>query len=758
VTGPEAKEVDLGLLLGAENVGSLAIKCLPGKTHWRGIPAIIDWRGSPDAPEGQSPVQLLEDVEYRFEANTELAGPLLLDPTEVFDADSPGALTGRLKPGRNTGTIFASLLAESGAVVAKADFEVRSRKLGYMDEYRWMLERITGEVAETVMHRFSASTQRFVPTAAGSPETIYQRFALIKAFLESDSFDNAISLILQRPHSEHFAETEPVHPGRGMKPGRALMKSLSSPGQRLSTGSRRIAGLTSLPASVDRVRHLETVDTVPNRFILHVLVYWRSTASSVRLALSGDGSPSAVRGVREAAAVEERLTAVIGSPLMKGVGVLEAFPAGNQVLQRREGYRDVLRAFLQGEVAATIDWDGGEDVFSAGLRDVATLYEFWVYFELARVLGEVLGEPLDLSDLFTVGHNRLDLQLKRGKRSRLRGGTRRRNRELSVSLFFNRQYKSDSWTEPVRPDCSIEFEVVGQSHGSTRLHFDAKYRVQYLKDILIDADTESASGGEDSPESAKSEDLLKMHAYRDAVRRTAGAYVLYPGSDENPEKNLAKYHEILPGIGAFVLRPTSDGRGAGPGVSALAEFLDNVVDHLASRGTSRERSGFWEDVSYAGWGARNEVRVDEMVDDHKPPSDIPVLLGFVKSEDHLNWIRRTELYNLRADDRHGSVHLRSPEVAPEIVVLYNPRWHEAEIRRTTGFVLPRTRVQLVESGYPEPRGDQYLCLELGGSIDLLGLSCSLASSMARVGRSRAEWAAPRIVTLLDIQVAASNPA
>ena len=30
---------------------------------------------------------------------------------------------------------------------------------------------------------------------------------------------------------------------------------------------------------------------------------------------------------------------------------------------------------------------------------------------------------------------------------------------------------------------------------------------------------------------SRREDLLKMHAYRDAIRRTAGAYVLFPGNE-----------------------------------------------------------------------------------------------------------------------------------------------------------------------------------------------------------------------------------
>ena len=752
--GDAAGEVELDL--ETTSVGCLRISCLPGKRYWRDMPALVDWRGSSEAPDGQSPVQLLEDVEYRFEAEVDVAGRLTLEPRDVFDPDSPNGLTGRVKPGRHTGTVFVSLIDELGLEVGRTDFEVRARKLGYMDEYRWMLERIAEDTAESIMHRFSAGTHRFVPMTAGSPETIYQRFALIKAFLESDQFDEAVSLILRRPHVEYFVETEQVHPGRGLRPGRAMIRSIAGPGARVSTGTRQIAGLTTLPATVGRVSHYESVDTVPNRFVLHVLNSWRSTAASVRLALSNQQTPSAVRGVREAVAVEERLTAIIGSPLMQKVGLLETFPAGNQVLQRREGYRDVFRAFLQGEVAAALEWAGGEDVFSAGLRDVATLYEYWVYFELARIVGDVLGEPMNLSELFSVGEDRLSLELKRGRKSELRGRTERRNREIRVSLFFNRQFQSQSWTEPVRPDCSLEFLVVGQGSQPTRLHFDAKYRVKELAEILRGPDEKLVESEESDGSSTKaqSQDLLKMHAYRDAVRRTAGAYVLYPGTDDNPERKLPKYHEVLPGIGAFVLRPTSDGRGAGPGVGALAQFIDDVIDHLAARGTSRERSGYWEETSYEGWSEKkSEIRVDAVLLSQRPPADVPVLLGFVRNEAHRQWIRTTGLYNLRSDGRRGSVGVRSPELSVDLVVLYNPDWDEVEVFAATGFVALKTKDQMMESGYPDPGSDHYLCLELGGPVDAIMLAGSTAASLAREGRVRPEWGAPRVVSWLDIQLA-----
>ena len=83
--------------------------------------------------------------------------------------------------------------------------------------------------------------------------------------------------------------------------------------------------------------------------------------------------------------------------------------------------------------------------------------------------------------------------------------------------------------------------------------------------------------------------LLKMHAYRDAIRRTAGAYVLFPGNDSvSPYR---EFQEVLPGLGAFVLRPASSPSESGR--TAIEKFLSDVVDHVADRATQHERDRFW---------------------------------------------------------------------------------------------------------------------------------------------------------------------
>ena len=41
------------------------------------------------------------------------------------------------------------------------------------------------------------------------------------------------------------------------------------------------------------------------------------------------------------------------------------------------------------ELAAKLIWSGGEAVYGAGKKDIATLYEYWVFFKLLDLFQEL---------------------------------------------------------------------------------------------------------------------------------------------------------------------------------------------------------------------------------------------------------------------------------------------------------------------------------------------------------------------------------
>src|SRR6185295_10442640 len=86
------------------------------------------------------PIQLLEGVEYRYNIACDGADDrVTTSRPELFEADNKTGLSGRLRPGLHVGTVPIAVLYD-GAKVGEVAFEVRSRKLGYLNEFRWMLK------------------------------------------------------------------------------------------------------------------------------------------------------------------------------------------------------------------------------------------------------------------------------------------------------------------------------------------------------------------------------------------------------------------------------------------------------------------------------------------------------------------------------------------------------------------------------------------------------------------------------------------
>jgi hypothetical protein len=169
---------------------------------------------------------------------------------------------------------------------------------------------------------------------------------------------------------------------------------------------------------------------------------------------------------------------------------------------------------------------------------------------------------------------------------------------------------------------------------------------------------------------AKYADLLKMHAYRDAIRRSGGAYVLYPGNagDGQRFEEFGGFHEVLPGLGAFAIRPRDDGTGEGLG--EVRKFLDDVVEHLANRTTERERVSFHVGESYmlhedpVHCGSLELPERDSLGGDYRapPPAEHYVVVAWYNSPEQLAWTRRKGIAIVRLGRRPGSWHV-PPEIA-----------------------------------------------------------------------------------------------
>lgn len=728
-------------------VGELLIANLPGRQDMA-FPA----RGD---------VALREAGVYRYEIFTDTTN-VAVEPGELFDPDDASCKRGRLCPGQAVGRLRIQVVDLPTGLKATTDIDVLAVKLDHETEYRQMLTDISSFAAEAVLQGFAPTLLDLAPSELPA-ELLYLRFAMIAAYLRDPSFEAAIARVTSQPHRTWVAEQEIRPIGSSFPAGGAFRRAVRAPGRRVPWvgGS---AALASLPAALTRDRTEASVDNSANQFIKFALERWRAVALELLDALSAP--PQRVesgplrRGQQIAADVGAQLDEYLAHPLFEEVSSLRRMPTSDQVLLKRAGYREVFRTFAVTESGPTVRIDRKDmtDVFAASQRNIATLYEFWCFLAVVDSLGRVCGKE-QTAGAFTVARDGTSMTLRAGRTSKLSWSVRRGGRPLRVDAFFNRTFdggndRRGSWSQAMRPDCSVRIRPEGNtpSRVTTQelavwLHFDAKYRVDNLLAQLTSAPASDESSCEPTISGGvKRDDLLKMHAYRDAISRTAGAYVLYPGSEIKNIRRHPGFNEMLPGLGAFPLRPSSDGLASSS--QALDQFLSDVLMHAASQVTRDERQRFWTaTVNRKGEPTLVSSLTTDFLDE--PPADTDVLLGFVRNVEHRLWIEQKGQYNIRAGDRAGAVEMGGRELGAKLILLYENRNDALHVARAAKVMRwrPATAADLISTGYPDPRGPLYFVADLEfvehlptwtDSIDLALLTANVRNG------------APHVVTWWDV--------
>lgn len=694
---------------GGRAQACLIIRLLPKSSQ--NPPPLLDCRDDVERDLSVPPVQLLEAHEYRYEWQIDGATDgVVTEPEEIFQPDTEDGLQGRLRPGLSTGTLRVVLRTDA-AVIAETELEVRSRKLAYRSEYRWMLRDIAGQMAELLMRQFAASAALFKPDSTRDAVTLYERFEFLRALLASEAIGRAFQEVVRRPHVAWEDRNERVPAGQPLRASAQVGRSVARYGSRVVWPQGR---LPSLPREIEIRRTQATTDTAPNRFVRFALERWRQVVADIELQLGRHGAAaSGQRAQREISSALEALDQLLNSELLKGVGALVQFPSDDQVLHRRAGYREIFRAYLEFELAAMLSWVRDESSYAAGQRDVAQLYEYWAFIQLALLIAGVVGLSFDISAVLEVRSGGLSIGLRNGRQTVLRGSVERHGRRLNVEFCFNRTFAAGhgSWTVPMRPDYSLIISAADE-HGAdvdpVILHFDAKYRVNAIQELFGQAEIAGAEQAGLIRQGAKRADLIKMHAYRDAIHRSAGAYIIYPG-DDSPKNNpqYMEYRELLPGLGAFVLRPSASGEVAG--TATLSAFISDVLDHVAHRFSRHERGRRLIEETFRSYGPG-----EQQFFPHGPPhDDTGVLLGYVKSEAHWTWIQHSLSYNVRTQERRGGVAEHADLLYSQLLVLYGPSIDIVAIARVVSGPRRISQVEMQAGGYPGPRGD-YLCVHLSG--------------------------------------------
>lgn len=560
-------------------------------------------------------------------------------------------------------------------------FEIQTRKFDFHGEYRAMVEEIADHCQQLLLEWDSPTSFNMIADSEKRRRTLLEQFLFLRHVLGNDRLGLYLEEIGGRPHVALRTEREwrPASLANSPRFASDPLRHSRDWSHGAPKTCFQIGGIS--PGELLHERRFESYDTPPNRFIKFALSAFTEVCEEVLHQFDDKRGTAWL----EAAEMRETLDIFLAKSFFTEVSSLQRLPLENQTLQKREGYRDILRAWLMLDTAAKLDWPGRDEAYDGTNRDAATLYEFWLYFAMRRVLSSRMG-MLDLHRetegagntkpflaISTKGERQVNLSQGEASISRYRW-TSSDGEELGVHLFYNRTFSYErspvvagTYSRQFRPDYTLVFfpaeylraakwdkaEELAEVDGRIGyLHFDAKFRIETVEDVFGEKGCEALNeehAQTKTSDTYKRGDLYKMHTYNDAIRRTAGSYVLYPGREGVARTDFPRYEEVVPGVGAFRMRP-GDTKHREECEKALSDFIADVLTHHGNRFTRNYRIRHWthttlqETPPVGSLYSKPHPRVNE------PLEDALCVLGYVRPGE-AGFVRRRGMFYFYAVDK-----------------------------------------------------------------------------------------------------------
>lgn len=424
------------------------------------------------------------------------------------------------------------------------DLKIRvvSRKLTRAQFYSLLSE--VGDFFAGLPFSYRGGQGGFKKIGEYSNPVLYHVFCWLLSLMDKGIIKEAVQTVIYNPHITYFKEGKmyQVERARRVSP-KTFSVMLREPRELVKPPVSSRIHDTALSYHLGRYFpenvYLETlqgtIDNRENAFIKYFLGYCLGIATKFIEKFNDD-----LVLCKKAKVLEKSLEKILKMPFFLGISQLREIPFSSQVLQKRRGYGEIFTIFNQLnsliEFSPEKDW---EEVIE--IKDAATLYEYWVFINVAEIMEKNLGKArkaqwVKQKEMLEVGlASALEIDFPHGFK-------------LKYNKSFWR-YGGGSYSVTLRPDVVLEI-------GNKKFVFDAKFKLDKIEmgNLLS---IEEESNGEET--TFKKEDVHKMHTYKDAIQGCVGAFIVYPGKETEifQEKKGSKIWDCG-GVGAIGCAPSGE--------------------------------------------------------------------------------------------------------------------------------------------------------------------------------------------------------
>ena len=446
----------------------------------------------------------------------------------------------------------------------EAPFEVRSRKLGYYDQYPRMLSDIA-DFSVSLLMKVKAPLYSHYEVSDSQSESGYEDFLLLEHVFTRLDLPGSYDAVKRSRHYEPVNGVEAVPAGVACSVDVSCLDDIAAGDVEPMAGGP--IGGAYAPSVVRETASYDSYDTPENRMVKEVLL---TVAAMAGRLLDRPGACSDyVRGRLEQIYTEA--CAMASDEWLSDVGAIAEVPYGSQVLARRHGYMEMFSAYQLLGLGAYFSQEDAEDLLKGRGNKVHRVYEYWCYTRLFECLARrSLAKPefpLDVGGGAWTGSLR--------GREPVGFAIPCGDDVLDVDLYYNRTFRNgaedlSSYSIDLRPDFSLVVRPRYGGGGTFLVNFDAKYKAKPKEADETQFDDARLERG------CWEYDIYKMHTYRDALLHSYGSYVLFPGTrGEVYPRYFESHGDFLPSVGSICLVP-------GEGTSELEEALRRIFTDIAT--------------------------------------------------------------------------------------------------------------------------------------------------------------------------------
>ena len=469
----------------------------------------------------------------------------------------------------------------------KYPFEVRSKKMGYYEQYDAMISDLAMVASGMIFEQDAPLFQNF-DFHHEKRETFYEEYMFIEYLFQPDHLPLAYEYILRNLHYQLEKQSEIVPTSFASNIGPSeLIDIVSNPDclckyfNQPTNWPLHMKGY--VPESINQDYYEDTIDTPENR----LLKYFLESVDKLIFDLITKAEEGTIKD--KLILYSEVVANYLSDRWLQDVGQLQYIPLNSQIMQKKEGYRDIFKYYIHFEFAFRLKWEEIEENLQGYERKLSELYEYWCYIKLLKVLSELSDQKLKFEDIYQINYKGWAVTLKKGRKNSQKFVLKRKNEKLKAELIYNgrfsRSTKIKSYSVPLRPDYALNIKFNGNEYI---IHFDAKYRSQKKFLRFYERINESDSKEEIKELELREKredvyqyqlgDLYKMHTYKDAISDSLGAYILYPGNvpaifDEFQDTT----GKFTPSVGAFPLTP---GEEISEEEDQISGFIEDVLEFI----------------------------------------------------------------------------------------------------------------------------------------------------------------------------------